>query len=285
MLTIDDESRLQLVNSGKYIDRCHGERDKASGGSKYTFAVHPTVCAVSISYVVENQSNSTSTTYYYGEGENGNEDVVKDATAHSEHTAWLFEEVRTSETTLNEQAEGFGTFCMDFPAILPTEGVRVRYPATPTDDDGDGLYTMKWTTITGSMPATTAVLLEGTAGATYKFYETERATTADISGNAMASTRETGYVYFVLSKPAGYPIGFYKFTGTLHSDRGYIRMETASAAKVRGFVFDDDMVTGIEEVDDQVAEDAQVYDLIGRRVMKPAKGIYVINGKKTIISK
>ncbi len=46
----------------------------------------------------------------------------------------------------------------------------------------------------------------------------------------------------------------------------------------------DDTTTGVKTVDDLQTVDSQyVYDLQGRRVMQPRKGIYVIGGKKVVI--
>ncbi len=274
----DDKYFMLVVGANKYMSDFSGLTAlNAASKKNVEFTPHPSVNAWRIkpdgaSYLYDDTSQS---------------EVDGDSYGTSDGVAWLFEEVRTAETTLSPAAEGFGTFCMDFPAIVPTEGVKVKYPNDLQDDNNDGLYTMTWQTLTDSIPAYTAVLLEGTAGETYKFYETERCDAATaIADNAMTSTQETGYVYYALAKPAGYSIGFYKFTGTMRDDRGYIRMEAQDAPRVRGFIFDgDDIVTGIETVESQPAEDARVYDLTGRRVAKPTNGIYVINGKKTIINK
>ena len=51
---------------------------------------------------------------------------------------------------------------------------------------------------------------------------------------------------------------------------------------VRGEEADDDDTTAIESVE-EVVEEVVVYDLSGRRVENPTNGIYIINGKKTLI--
>ena len=43
-------------------------------------------------------------------------------------------------------------------------------------------------------------------------------------------------------------------------------------------------ITGIEEMFSDVTEGAKViYDLQGRRVAAPSKGVYIVNGKKVIV--
>ena len=41
--------------------------------------------------------------------------------------------------------------------------------------------------------------------------------------------------------------------------------------------------TGIEEITDNRAESTDIYDLQGRKVKNPSKGIYIINGKKVFV--
>jgi len=42
-------------------------------------------------------------------------------------------------------------------------------------------------------------------------------------------------------------------------------------------------VTGIVNVNDKVSDRSrEIYDLSGRRVTKPSKGLYIINGKKVV---
>ena len=50
-----------------------------------------------------------------------------------------------------------------------------------------------------------------------------------------------------------------------------------------GFRFDIGGTTGVEEMTEQRAKSKEAYDLTGRKVAKPSKGIYIINGKKVIV--
>lgn len=50
-----------------------------------------------------------------------------------------------------------------------------------------------------------------------------------------------------------------------------------------GGLTEDQIVTGIKEMDVEPTDHQRVFDLQGRRIMQPAKGLYIINGKKTII--
>ena len=39
---------------------------------------------------------------------------------------------------------------------------------------------------------------------------------------------------------------------------------------------------GVENVNGQVAHSQAIYDLMGRRVIAPQKGIYIVNGRKVV---
>ena len=48
-------------------------------------------------------------------------------------------------------------------------------------------------------------------------------------------------------------------------------------------VFDDGSATGVKEIGNGRAVDSKYYDLQGRRVVKPGKGLYIRNGKKEVV--
>ena len=74
--------------------------------------------------------------------------------------------------------------------------------------------------------------------------------------------------------------------------KAYLKVAKSASgtAPIRGFVIgEDDNTTGIDvitingiDINDSKVDDS-VYDLMGRKVSKPAKGIYIKNGKKVII--
>lgn len=79
-------------------------------------------------------------------------------------------------------------------------------------------------------------------------------------------------------------IGFYKWTGTqLPLGKAYLAVDNAQGAAM-GFTlnFDDREVTGISNAIQTNKRDNVCYDLYGRRISQPTKGIYILNGKKVI---
>ena len=80
--------------------------------------------------------------------------------------------------------------------------------------------------------------------------------------------------------------GFYPIDGTatLLAQTAYMQLPAgfvAPGAKV-SFVFEEDIIDGIDEfrISD---EDAEIYDLAGRRLGKTQRGINIVNGKKVLV--
>lgn len=93
-------------------------------------------------------------------------------------------------------------------------------------------------------------------------------------------------VSFVLINGTKY---YYHEAGTTATSakafRGYFVDESTEASAAKSVIFDFNEATGIENVNAAInnADNGAVYDLQGRRVVKPSKGIYVANGKKVVI--
>ena len=133
------------------------------------------------------------------------------------------------------------------------------------------------------IPATKAVILKSSS-ATITL--TPATTTATLDGNALQGTTTSitnpGNAY-VLNKTETNGVGFYKLssTGTIGANKAYLTYSSPSQA--RSF-FGFDETTGIEMPTAEVIDaDGVVYDLQGRRVAQPTKGLYIVNGKKVII--
>ena len=104
---------------------------------------------------------------------------------------------------------------------------------------------------------------------------------AEYSGNSlvgtMAEITNPGNAY-VLNGTNG--IGFYKLssTGTIGAHKAYL---VSNAGAREYFLFDE--ATGIEAIEHSTLNIEHYYDLQGRVVTQPAKGLYIKDGKKYII--
>ena len=104
---------------------------------------------------------------------------------------------------------------------------------------------------------------------------------AFVRGTGAAVATGSGPYNYVLSTKSGV-VGFYQANGeTVPANKAYLQSAT-NAARV-ALNFDDD-ATGIGSVNsEEINVNHGIYDLQGRRVALPTKGLYITNGKKVII--
>ena len=112
----------------------------------------------------------------------------------------------------------------------------------------------------------------------------------DYSDNNLMGTSTTitnpapGNVY-VLNYKNTKGLAFYKLSsnGTIKANRAYLLVPSGSSVSAQEFFAFDATVTGVDNINAQDSEEKKVYDLQGRRIAKPAKGVYIVNGKKVIM--
>ena len=97
------------------------------------------------------------------------------------------------------------------------------------------------------------------------------------------ATEEGDAVRYILNDGAE-GLGFYRANNQkVGAGKAYLSVPAASAAKISFFSLDG-TVTAIEGVEAEAADGDKVYyNLSGQRVENPAKGLYIVNGKKVII--
>ena len=125
-------------------------------------------------------------------------------------------------------------------------------------------------------PAGTGLVLKGAAGTEYTIPVATSATS--IEGNllvaAVTATAVDAKSVYVLDGDK-----FKVFTGTeIPAGKAYLPMN--GNARLLELVFSDATAIGSVNVD---VNANQIYDLQGRRVKTPSKGVYVVDGKKVII--
>ena len=82
----------------------------------------------------------------------------------------------------------------------------------------------------------------------------------------------------------GHNFTWVKDAGTLPANRCWLKIIPPSTthARTMNIIFEGD-VTGISTVKTATSIDGNFYDLSGRRVTKPTKGLYIVNGKKVVM--
>ena len=134
------------------------------------------------------------------------------------------------------------------------------------------------------VPANTPVVLKGTAGN----YPATIISSADALGandlrisNGSTATAEANI--YVLANKTSNGVGFYKWAGTSSLSAGKIYLQATSSAPFLGFDADGE-TTGISSLTPALSQGEGVYyDLSGRRVAQPTKGLYIVNGKKVLV--
>ena len=81
---------------------------------------------------------------------------------------------------------------------------------------------------------------------------------------------------------------FYQFedNSSLSANRAYLQIPlswVSSASKSIAVRFDEGEATDIDEIQGETGEESLIYDMQGREVENPAKGIYIMDGKKVFI--
>lgn len=246
--------------------------------------------------------NATQNSYFLTSNNNNpifNQDgswVLRYSNDHS--TAFKVEEVSYPNKPVMKAANGItngeeaiaavATYCAPFATVLPA-GVNAYYA---TSDEG---HYVKLTLLDGAIPANTGVLLTATDDALVDQTVVMVPAAAEVQGTAdgnlfAADAAKGEYAVgaevnaYVVGK-SGETVGFYPLSAsnrTMAQGKAYLVLDQAlSAVK---FYFGGDDVTGIEAVEKAESNNAPIFDLSGRRVVKAAKGgIYIQNGKKFIV--
>jgi len=198
---------------------------------------------------------------------------------------------RASATTAITLENNLQTYCpLDDVDFSNVEGLKA-FTATGYDH---GTLTVSRVL---NAPAGTGLLLQGTAGVTYQVpYATQTGYYINLlhglTQDTQVSPTAGDQTNFLLGKKNGVTT-FYRVaqTGTVSAGKAYLQLPTnvvgdLSGSRVMRIVADDE-TTGISETlplngNGEMTND-NVYDLQGRRVEKPTRGLYIVNGRKVVI--
>ena len=204
-------------------------------------------------------------------------------------TAFLFEEVSYPNTiTFNtvsdvEGVKSIATFSAPFATVIP-EGVTAYYVSTADNSKA----TMK--AITGkAIPAKTGVILTSQSGDAVTMVPATDEALATIENNKLGNTagaektlKESDNAYILAGGANG--TAFYKGSigTTLKANKAYLTLNVAGGEQAISMNFGGN-VTGINQIVNAEQNNAPVYDLTGRRVVRTVKGgLYIKGGNKFI---
>lgn len=200
------------------------------------------------------------------------------------------QEVSTYPVTLS--AAQYASLCLPFSVTLPSTGLTANKVTAVSRDDKSLTLTSVGNTVAKGEP----VILNGNAGSYTLTINSTDGTKSE--GNILTGTsvKRTGIsdTYYALGYKAAEgsdtkTAGFYKVTTTtMPANKAYLLKSSipAEAQQAMMFSFNFDQ-TGIHNAISNVVNDAEsnvYYDLNGRRVLYPTRGIYVKgNGQKVFI--
>jgi len=195
------------------------------------------------------------------------------------------------DETITIGDEGMGTYCsthaLDFSG---TDDIKAYIVSAFKPSTGEVTLTQ----IT-DVPANTGIVVKGAAG-TYTMTPGLGETIVSnmlrgVTMNTVLNKVEGDYTNYVLAKKNG-NLGFYAVVdgSTLSAHKAYLPLPTASlpsGARSIKLVFEDGGTTDISEAsplnDNGELINDNIYDLQGRRVEKPTRGLYIVNGRKVVI--
>lgn len=156
-------------------------------------------------------------------------------------------------------------------------------------EDNVTLVESKVYTVGNVIPAGEAVVLQGAAN-TYSFDIVATEATPDtnnllIGTDELTTFEEDGYKFYMLSNGI-YGIGFYlqnESGNSIANDEHKAFLRVAEATASKAFFSLGGEATAINSVATAKKETKGVFDLQGRRVDNPVKGLYIMNGKKVVI--
>lgn len=299
--TSEGKYYLLNVNTNRYVS-LNGNLDVPTDqyqGSKTAFSLEATNVVFGSEFRATNDAttmflmgaNNTFVNAQNGMGADGNGkeyDGVATWTAQNDGSNyWQF--IKVTEIPLTINANDYTTLCLPFNVELP-QGSTVRaYYAS--DAAGEVLKLKEITD--GIIPAGQGVILHNTS-------ETETANINLTITTAEATTLTDNKLKGVTAKREGYDAlsnyvladkngttGFYKakFTAIV-ANKAYLPVANVQNAQgvMMAFSFGDE-VTGIDNVNAAAPAAKKYYDLQGRRVLYPAKGIFVTEDGQKVLFK
>jgi uncharacterized protein YjdB len=194
----------------------------------------------------------------------------------------------TDHATITMGSNGITTFsdedAIDFTGV---KGLKAYIASGYNPATGDLTMTRVY-----EVPAGEGLILKGAANSYEVPYEETSAYYANLLVGVPTATTvnptDGEYTNFILANDAVKGIGFYPLAsaGEIGPNKAYLQQPTSilpAAARTLRMVFEDEEdVTGVSSMKAEV-ESKPVFDLQGRRVIKPTRGLYIKNGKKVVM--
>lgn len=183
-----------------------------------------------------------------------------------------------------EGVSNLATFSAPFATVVP-EGVTAYYVSTADNAKA----TMKAIEAGKAIPAKAGVILTSTTGDEATMIPATTETAAELTGNKLGNSAgadkkiaEGDNAYILANGDNGTAFYKGKIGSTLKANKAYLTLNEAGAPEAISMNFGGN-VTGIKQIVNAEQNNAPVYDLTGRRVVRTVKGgLYIKGGNKFI---
>lgn len=248
-------------------------------GAVISFESYSATTTTTIAEDVINQG-TTSPTYTY-QGDDSTVDIVIGDGSYFRYVKVV---LPIPPYNLNTFDTDFYGLYLPYQTSVP-EGITA-YTGTLSADQ----TTLTLSKVEGVIPAKTAVLVKSDVAGTYSFNVSNEETVEAIANNSLkgvpvetaVSELEEGKTVLTLGVADGI-VAFRKPAAeTIKANKVYLLVDAASSAKIR---IVEGEATGIEENYEFgiMNSEAATYDISGRKVANPTKGLYIKDGKKFIV--
>ena len=265
---LTEESKLLSYSTGNYLNKAGGIETAGHPGNVAHF-----------------KNGTADGTVMIGVS-NGTYLSSADGTIATAGSDWIIEEVTTLPVKVSSVK--YATFYAPIDVSLPSEGDFKAYAISEANEGRAQLEE-----ITDAIPANTGVIINAAEG-TYDLAITsgiaEYSETNLLSGTVASTMIEKGdEEYYILSNHSTEGVGMYRpvyaedetrFLNQGH--KAYMHLaDSKELSTSYSFIFGDG-TTGVVKVEIK-NEKEEIYDLTGRKVETPTKGIYIVNGEKVFI--
>ena len=258
---------------------------------------------ITIEQVSDKKTSSNVSSTWYGVSENTNYTSIysyksSESGSYSDNRVKFSPKIQlialpSSTISATIGTNGYTTFASPRPLDLTDENIPTGLTAYKAAVDGT---TVRFTKINQTVEANTGVLLEGTASQTYNIPVADSGTAVDgneflVNTTGGTFTADDGYTYYGMIKAteSTAPLVFGTFapgTVAIPTNKAYLKVANAGEARQLSCVFEEGTTTSISEefrVKSEEFASARFYNLQGQRVSKPAKGLYIVGGKKVSV--
>lgn len=179
---------------------------------------------------------------------------------------WEVIDAASIDITITEA--GYATLYVPFPVAIP-DGVTAYVGKI------NGKY-LNLTEVEGTIPAGTAVILEGNADTyTFTIADDVAAVENDLKGTYVPANPEGALTLQVVDDE----LGFYTFDGdAIGANKAYLVLPDAGVKGIQIRFGGEDAIQSVKAGNEQNV----IFDLAGRRVQQAQKGVYIVNGRKII---